>query len=125
MYIQCQKSFKTPWAGAEIKPGLLANIFLEVKVLECPFLTNKTLLHFLLPLDFGFDGVIKIPPPTAGTHALKTCARIKFASGLFYLFFCKDVVVAHKLPKLSVLQKQSQLSQLVRHRHLLDRLRDP
>ena len=90
-----------------------------------PFPPHTTLLSTFSSLDFGFSGVITIPPTTAGTHALKTRARIKFASGLFYLFFCKDVIVAHKLPKLSVLQKQSQLSQLVRHRHVLDRLRDP
>ena len=30
IYVQCQKSFITPWAGMEITSGLLANIFLVV-----------------------------------------------------------------------------------------------
>ena len=47
IYVQCQKSFITPWAGMEIKSGLLANIFLGSEVLECPFPTRKNPVHYL------------------------------------------------------------------------------
>ena len=56
-----------------------------------PFPPRINPVHYLLPLDFGFDGVIKLPPMTAGTHALKTRVRDKICQWFVLLRLGKEV----------------------------------